>query len=160
MNHPSLFSRAFLPFLALAALLFAGARANAASTLSKALQGTYAITSTKLVIDGKLQSSGGSGSVKIGASGLLIGNGGNGGAGSVATIAKDNGLILKFTNVKDSVTTFSASFSGTATQGGKLSGTVSATLKSSGLTVVFKLKGTHNGKPATGSLTVILKKKK
>jgi hypothetical protein len=153
MNRPSLLSRTFLPFLALAALLLASVPAEAASTLSKTLQGTYTIKSSILVLNGKSKSSGGTGSFKVGAPGLA-------GKGVISGILGKNGLSLKYTGVKSSPTSFSAFASGTASSGKTtLHGTVKATLNSSSFTIKFTFAGVKSGTPVSGRLTIVLKKK-
>jgi hypothetical protein len=163
MNRSSLFSRTFLPFLALAALLLTGTRADAASTLPKSLQGGYTFISFKNIQNGQPHS----GSTGLPTNKIQIGAPGLAGSNVIASVVKDLGLVLKFTGAKTSATSYVASFTGTNPNSGpgstrtfRAGSILQATLTASGLTVIMKYTGVSISKTNfSGTITLVLKKK-
>ncbi len=154
----ALLSRSTFFFAALVAFFCAGAmNASAASTLAKNLQGTYKITSFKVILNG--QDKGADvpkGSIKVGPTGLT-------GSNSPALVFAKKLSIQSFktSNIKSALTSFSCSFTGTTENGNTVftaGSTIKGTLNSSGLTLKLALKGTHKGTPLTSSSAVAVAK--
>ncbi len=148
--------QSFLPALTLLAVVATSAPvAYAATTLASNLQGTYTLSSLKLVANGQPQNVGHPmETAKITSTGLTPSN-------LVPDLLRHVGFILKFTGVKATPTLYSASFTG-KTSAGKAQfvagSSLQATLTASGLTVKAALKGTNLGHAFTGTLTIVLKK--
>ena len=153
--------RTFMPVMIAVALFAINCPTASAATLAVKLQGTYEITSAKLIQNGKAHTGNFTitGTVQIGATGLA-------GSTIIPAIVTDTGLVLKLTAVKASTTSYSASCTGTNPSAGpgaikqiKAGSSVTATLNSSGLTVTFALKGVSSSDVNAGdTLTLVLKK--
>ena len=154
--------RTLMPVMIAVALFAVNCPTASAATLAVKLQGTYEITSAKLIQNGKAHTGNFTitGTVQIGATGLA-------GSTIIPSIVTDTGLVLKLTVVKASTTSYSASCTGTNPNAGpgaikqiQAGSSVKATLTTTGLTVTFALKGVTPGSvKTTDTLTLVLKKK-
>jgi len=151
-----------MPVMVAMAMLAVNCPTAAAASLAVKLQGTYQVTSAKLIQNGQPHTGNFTitGSVKIGTPGL-------GGSTIIPAIVKDTGLVLKLTAIKATATSYSASCTGTNPNSGpgairqiQAGSSVKATLTTAGLTVTFALKGVTSGSvKTTDTLTLVLKKK-
>jgi hypothetical protein len=151
--------RRFIPaFAAIALLAIAAptAAAAAAKTLPKNQQGTYALKSFVVIFKGQnVHAEVKKENIKIGPAGL------SGGTKSVIISVLTNkanfDLIgLKISNIKSSLTSFSANGSGKGGSSAVItSSTVKATLSGTTLTITAKFSGTVKG-AGTGSGTAVL----